>query len=459
MSGDPIWQLASTAASTHFEDLPDAVVAFQKKRLLDNIGVCLAGHSAAGCAEIRGLACHASGRGEASIFGTDMKLPASAAAMLNSVAARALDFCDAIAPGYHPSSTDVPTALAVGEVTGASGRDIITALAAGMDVAQRINLGAVAANNFYNGFDSNVLAPLGGAVVAGSLMGHDADQMVNSLGFAFNCGAGTFQAYQDKVLAVRLAQGDATRNGIEAALRAGVGLSAARRILCGEFGFFNVYSQRTPDLELMLQDLGEDFVGEKYLITKIYPSCGLTLSLTDVALSLATDNSVNIEDIVDGELHISPAMKNVCGQEFEPSSESPEVDAMFSVQYVAANALARKSSLIRHFTRDMIFEKSVLSLTRRLSIHVETSYGTDQCSMKLRMKCGKVLQQEARFGRGWPQNPVSMQHVITKFMRCMEYSDLGLRSDAADVIVEMVQELEKMPSTEPLIDALRVVKS
>ncbi|EMY1531397.1 MmgE/PrpD family protein [Salmonella enterica subsp. enterica serovar Wedding] len=61
---------------------------------------------------------------------------------------RALDYCDVISPGWHPSSSDIPVALASAELTGASGLEMLAALAIGQDFAQRINL-AAQANDFF----------------------------------------------------------------------------------------------------------------------------------------------------------------------------------------------------------------------------------------------------------------------------------------------------------------------
>jgi hypothetical protein len=72
--------------------------------------------------------------------------------------ARALDFCDSMAPGPHPGSAVIPAALAAAELAGAcSGRDFISAVAVGTEVASRLNLSEAA----YNGFDPTGICVLG----------------------------------------------------------------------------------------------------------------------------------------------------------------------------------------------------------------------------------------------------------------------------------------------------------
>src|SRR3546814_5772553 len=53
--------------------------------------------------------------------------------------ARALDICDFQVPGQHIGSSIVPVALGIAEAKGdVSGRDIITALAVGSEIAIRL---------------------------------------------------------------------------------------------------------------------------------------------------------------------------------------------------------------------------------------------------------------------------------------------------------------------------------
>src|SRR3546814_7227759 len=67
------------------------------------------------------------------------KVPVHAAVLANSTMARALDICDFQVPGQHIGSSIVPVALGIAEAKGdVSGRDIITALAVGSEIAIRL---------------------------------------------------------------------------------------------------------------------------------------------------------------------------------------------------------------------------------------------------------------------------------------------------------------------------------
>ena len=120
----------------------------------------IAGAGEDGIAPLRELLRERGGRGEARVFVHGDRLPAHAAAQLNGTMCRALDYCDAMAPGIHIGSALLPAAFAAAELAGGcSGSDFLAALAAGCELGARFNL----TESMYDGFD-----PTGVAVVFAS---------------------------------------------------------------------------------------------------------------------------------------------------------------------------------------------------------------------------------------------------------------------------------------------------
>ena len=122
-------RIAEYVCRADYDDLAPDAVEVVKKQLLTVLGTTIAGASAEGCRTVldfyRGLA----GREEASVLVHGGKLPALHAAFINGVMARALDFCDAMAPGAHIGSAVVPAALAAAELAGGcSGRAFLRPL-------------------------------------------------------------------------------------------------------------------------------------------------------------------------------------------------------------------------------------------------------------------------------------------------------------------------------------------
>ena len=81
-------------------------------------------------------------RGQVDSERVDASFPLLAdAAFHNAVALHALDFDDNMPTlRSHPSTTLIPAAFAVGEFTGASGRDVLNAYVVGLEVAGKLGL-------------------------------------------------------------------------------------------------------------------------------------------------------------------------------------------------------------------------------------------------------------------------------------------------------------------------------
>lgn len=449
---DPLHRLLDHAFSVGLDDIPAATMDFQSRRVLDNLGCLVAGYDQAGTAAALSLARRWSGAGEATVIGSTERLAAPQAAFVNAVRARALDFCDVLSPGWHASSSDVPVALAAAELSGASGEAVLAALAVGQDVGQRINRAAQSNGFFYRGFDSNVLGLFSGAIIAGRLLGLTRAQFADAVGLAFDFGVGTFQHYQDKVLAVRISQGLVARHALEAALLAQAGITGPKRVLAGECGFFRLYAPAEPDLAVLTEDLGKRFLGEEATCVKLYPSCGVTLALTEALLDARARGEVTHDGIDAISLRISPTMNTICGGPYAPA-ETPEVDAQFSVRYVAANAILRGRSTLDEFTASAATDPDVVAFAQRVGVAEEPAFGHfDQCEAVISRKDGSRRVIPAQFGRGWPENPPSQSDLMAKFRQCAAFSGKPAWRDA-DTLTAAIEALRASPSVERLIAA------
>jgi 2-methylcitrate dehydratase PrpD len=151
-------QLAASAVKTDFNHLDKMTISRAWWRILDTIGCAIAGANAAGNREMLNLITKWAGSPESIALGYDFKIPAHNAAMINSLMARSFDFEPVKAEGErthiaaHVSGTTVPTALAIAEKQGASGKDLITALVLGDDIACR--LGIASGFDFTVGWDN-----------------------------------------------------------------------------------------------------------------------------------------------------------------------------------------------------------------------------------------------------------------------------------------------------------------
>src|SRR5947208_9637356 len=131
-------QLASYASSFRFEDLSKEIVHEVKRRVLDSLGCALGAWNEEPCAIARKVTSEFSAERGSTIIGTNHKAPPDWAAFANACCIRYFDYNDTYLSKEpaHPSD-NIAAALAAAESVGASGSELITAIALAYEVQCR----------------------------------------------------------------------------------------------------------------------------------------------------------------------------------------------------------------------------------------------------------------------------------------------------------------------------------
>ncbi len=223
-------QLAAHWAGVRPADLPASVVTGIKDNILDTLAVALAGTTTPEASRVRAALTSLPGAAGAvpgsTVWGTDVRLPAAQAALVNGTAAHARDFDDGGGAG-HAGSTVLPAALAVAEATGASGADLVTATVAGYDIGYRAlgALGGFAAHTDRGWHSSGTMGSLGAAGAAAHVLGLDAGTYADALGIAGSFTGGVWAFIDDGAWTKRIHPGKAGETGVDAALLARAGIT------------------------------------------------------------------------------------------------------------------------------------------------------------------------------------------------------------------------------------------
>ena len=392
------------------------------------------------------------GKEESTILIHGGKAPAPNAAMVNSIMARALDFDNGMRNGMHISASTVPTALASAELCGRiNGKEFLTALIAGEDLAVRVNL----ATNI-NGFDTTgVHTLLGTTTIASRLLGLDYGEMLNALGIAFNQAGGSFQSNIDGALVVRVIQGFTSRSGITSAVLAKRGITGVKNIMQGIYGYFHLFSKDEFNEDTLMDGLGETF-GQIHFGFKKYPSCGGTLAATEEALCLVKEHNIKPQDIDEVVVSVSQRIFNLVGQPFN-ARDNPEVDAQFSLQYTVANAILRQSSKLEHFTAQFVKDAEVVELAQRIKPCVSTEVeraGPHAMLLEMRLKNGRTLSKYRKHLKGFPEDPLTENELREKFRDCVAFAPRVFPAATIDQIIATVERLEEQDDVRELIRLL-----
>ncbi|MGC8969498.1 MAG: MmgE/PrpD family protein [Conexivisphaera sp.] len=451
---DPIFGLARAAAETPSRKIPSDVLEFTKLTVLDTLGVLVAGRDEPGCPIAVGIVRRWGGARESTILRHGDKVPAPNAAFANSVMARALDYDTAARPGLHLSASTVIAALAVGEVTGASGIDALASIAVGDDLALRLNRttnGGVT----YNGYEpTGVSGVFAVAAVAGRLMDLDAEAMRNALGIAFVRSGGSFQSNADGALSVRFNQGFTSYHGVLSAELASMGVTGPTNVLGGRFGYYALFSGGMADERGLLEGLGREFLGPRYIMVKRWPTCGLTLSPVDCLVRLLEESRISPGDVEGITAFIGPYAYGVVGRPFEPG-RIPQVSAQFNLQYALANVIVRGSPALEHYDEGAVLHEGALRFLPRVRVAEDRSIDTEfRSRLSITLRGGAREEFECGPPRGHPDNPISRDELIRKFLDAVRRSSRPLDDSTAREIIDRVLSMESMSTVRELVELL-----
>jgi 2-methylcitrate dehydratase PrpD len=177
--GEQIERLVRFVCQTSWDDVPETVRRHAKLVLLDTLGVILAGSEQPEVQQLRNRLIASGGQGATVLARNFPITDPRTAALLNGIAGRSIELCE----GHRYVSCQgavqvVPTVLATGEWSNRSGREAVTTLILGYDVAARI--GACLTPRALA--HQSGQAPLLGAVAAGArLRGLNIDESSRAL--------------------------------------------------------------------------------------------------------------------------------------------------------------------------------------------------------------------------------------------------------------------------------------
>lgn len=423
------------ATNTDFDDLDEGYIQHAKNRIIDIVGCIIGGVRSPGSQILATLA-RTWGFGERCSLiierGRGCRVPAHTAAMVNGILARSFDF-GVLIPcvegrlyDAHLSETTVPTALAVSEAWHRSGREMITALIVGDDIASRL----IAASNYAAGLNwdsTGTVNRFGAVATAGYLLRLDPDQMKNAFGIILDQLSGSFQSINDRVHSFRLSQGMSGRDGVVAAELASVGWLGSRDPLVGRYGYFNLFCSDPHDTRILTKDLGKAYYADS--IFKPYPCCRQMHIFIDCALKIVDENkNLSAKDI--DSVVVKTSSRVARGPLNAPfaAGQFPLGSAMFSIAYNVANVLLRKEVNLVHYTEEFINNADIKDLSDRVRIisdDIRDEDSLDLAEITVRTKDDHELVGSVHYARGHPFfKSLSQQEIEEKFMRNLAFSQI-----------------------------------
>lgn len=329
---------------------------------------------------LRARALEDGGRAEATLIGGG-RVPARAAALVNGTSSHALDYDDThFAHIGHPSVAVIPAALAIAERsganTGASMDAMIDAALIGVEASVRVGLW-LGRDHYETGFHQTATAgAFGATLAAGRLLGLTEGQMIAALGLAATRASGLKSQFG--TMGKPYNAGLAAETGVEAALLAQAGMTAAPFGLSGHLGFGPTH--HGADDMTGFAGLGSLWMFER-ISHKFHACCHGLHAMLEAVGALHPDPA----QVAAVRVQTNPRWMTVCNQQ----SPNTGLGAKFSYRVTCAMALAGvDTGAIVAFSDAMTGRADIVALRDRVAVVADTAVGEMQSVVTITLRDG-----------------------------------------------------------------------
>lgn len=400
------------------ENIPADVVGAAKHAALDYFSVGMAGTAEPVFFKIKALIDAMPTPGKSTVFTARYGYSPEKAALLNGVAAHALDFDDVHEAIHgHPSAVLWPAVVAAAEACGAGGKEALAAYIGGAEIMCSLG-SAIDKTHYGRGWHATAtVGCIGAAAAAARIMKLTAGETVDAMGLAGSFAGGLRCNFGSMAKPVHA--GWAAHNGIMAALMAKRGIEAADGVLEAESGFIRCFSDEPVlSAEKSFDELGTVY-GLPKLKFKAFPCC--------TATHAAICASKELHKAVPGLADPSCVERVVCYcKPWQPTVlkypvPASGMEARFSMQFCVARALVYGELKPEDFSDSGLSDKTVSSLMKKIEmIPKELDEYAVLPTVEVYFKNKAVYKQKCEFAKGNPNNPLTEEEHQHKFMLCTE---------------------------------------
>ncbi len=407
--------------------IPPRIRRIALHSLIDTLGVISAGGRTRVADHARLLVQGDGAAGTCGLAGSDQRTQARHAALVNAVAAHALDFDDNCYAGFvHGSAVIVPAALAVAQEVDADGQALLTALVVGAEC--QYTLGLASDNRLYRRgwWSSGILGPIGACAAAAWLLRLDAQQAAHALGLAAASAAGIkagFGTDAKALLAGRAAE---------------AGVMAARLAQAGATGPIDAFEHRHGVAHLFNDDHFDGSVfsalGQRWTLedpgldVKRIPVCLSSHAAVDVVVELIAAHGVRSEEILAIRCDVPPI---VIANLIHDRPQTPQ-QAQFSMPFAIAAAVLHGGPRLQDLEAARLAQAHMIALMARVSMCSSTQWqdparqqqapeGAEVC---IELSDGRQLHGRRDAPRGAAREPLTPDQRREKFLECLRYGGI-----------------------------------
>ena len=435
---------AKYVVSLKFDDLPFDVVEKTKIHFLDYLGNALAAYEMPWSQMVIKIVKQMKGEPQSTVIG-EGKYPMMNAALANGTMAHGVDADDSGArPSWaHPGSCINPTAQAVAEAEGVTGKELITGILAGYEISCRVDSSMYPGLRNRGFHATGVVGTIGATAAAGKILGLDEDQMVNAFGLAGTQAAGLEEWLTAGDMSKRLHAGKAAMNGVLAALLAREGYTGPSSVFEGKHGLLTTHAE-SYNPEMLTEGLGSEYkiLGCKF---KPYACCHELCPPIRMAQQLQEDHGIKPQDVE----KIRIGLNHITAENQLKEAETP-LHAQNHPAVAIGIALVEDKVFLKEFF-ESYRDPMVIQLGKRTEVYTDP-----EIDMAFPTKIGTRLEiitktnHYTMFEEDKP--PIPHSFIKEKFMALAT----NLTSDEkAGQIINKVQELDRLGNLSHLTSLLK----
>jgi len=432
-------RLARFVTARSFDDLSEPARTELKIRVLDALGCALGALGAPPVRAVRAVIDDFGARPVCTLIGGGCSAP-DRAALYNGALVRYLDFNDSyFAPGEtcHPSDNLAPV-LAAAEYAGASGRELLTALAVAYQVQCRLSDEAPVRAR---GFDHTTQLAYAAAAGAAKALALDEIGTANAIAIA-GTALNALRVTRTGALShwKGLAAPFAAAGSVQAAFLAARGVAGPSAVFEGNKGFSDSIA---GPFEIDWEQ--EDLERVRRTFLKRYDAEIHSQSALEALLELRDAYAVDSDAVERIELETFQVAYDIIGggEEGAKTEIRTKEQADHSLPYLLAVALLDGQVMPEQYAQERILRVDVQELLRRVEIRPAADLtarfpAEHACRLRLVLGDGTVIAAEKRDYEGFLTRPMSFERAREKFEQLAAHAvEPELAIEIADAVATL----------------------
>lgn len=384
------------------EQYPADIVELAKQCVVDFLAVALAGTRETGSQAVVGeLLDGRDGTGPSTLIGLSQRASALDAALINGMAAHALDYDDVSLPmSAHASVVILPALLALAEKRKASGRQVLESFVAGYEAGSRIGM-FMAPSHYDSGFHgTGTIGTFAAAAACAHLMRLDADHTERAIGIAAAQAAGIRSMFGTDCKPLHAGKG--AFNGLFSALLAARDFTSATGSVECANGFAATHSGAFNGSGAFAEPPGQYFLRQN--LFKYHAACYMTHAAANAVAEALRASGANADAIRSVGVTVDESLNSVCNIQ-NPTSG---LEMKFSVRTVAALAMmGRDTSRLSSFSDQEAADADVAATREKIDVSLSNIRPITRTQVRLQLNDGRTVEVE--HDSGLPETDLAVQ--------------------------------------------------